>query len=108
LPIGGFVGASKLSSLYGINIDDPSLEILMRHRAILFGLLGAFIAYAAFQPQLQLLALIAGFVSVLSFFYLTFTVGGANAALQKVVVADVVALLALVVASCLYFYRIPN
>ena len=105
LPISGFAGASKLSSLYGIEIDTPNLEILLRHRAMLFGILGVFFAYAAFHAHLQPLALIAGFISVLSFFYLAYSVGEFNQAIQKVVVADVIALVALLIAAGLYLYQ---
>ena len=104
LPISGFLSVSRLASLYGIAIDDANLEILMRHRAVLFGILGMFIAYAAFQPYLQAYALMAGFASVVSFFYLSYTVGGFNSALQKVVIADVVALVALIIALGCYLY----
>lgn len=31
-PISGFFGADRLAPLYGIEITNPSLEILMRHR----------------------------------------------------------------------------
>jgi hypothetical protein len=50
----------------------------------------------------QLRALIAGFVSVLSFLYLAWSVGGYNEAIARVVAADVVALGCLVVASVAY------
>ena len=53
LPLSGVLGGARLVSLYGISIDDPNLEILMRHRAVLFGLLGAFLIYAAFKPPFQ-------------------------------------------------------
>ena len=105
LPITGFFGASKLSQLYGIDIADPNLEILMRHRAILFGILGVLFAYAAFQPKLQPLAFMIGFASVLSFFYLSYSVGGFNDAIRKVVIADIVALLALLIATTVYYYQ---
>jgi hypothetical protein len=105
LPITGFLGASKLSLLYGVDIADPNLEILMRHRAILFGILGALFAYTAFRPELQAMAFIIGFASVLSFFYLSYTVGGFNEAIRKVVIADIVALLALLLASTLYYFK---
>ena len=53
LPMTGYLGASKLSALYNITIDDPNLEILMRHRAVLFGVLGSLFIYAAFQPNVH-------------------------------------------------------
>ena len=106
MPIVGFFGVNKLSSLYSITITDPNLEILMRHRAILFGILGALFAYSAFQAKLQPFALCMGFASVLSFFYLSYTVVGFNDAIRKVVIADVIALIALVVASGLYLWKI--
>lgn len=104
LPVSGVISAQRLTALYGVSFDDPNLVILMRHRAVLFGLLGLFLVYAAFQPALQSLALIAGFVSVLSFMIIAWSVGGYNDAIQKVVMADVVALVALVVAAALYVF----
>jgi hypothetical protein len=41
LPLVGVMGAAKLTQLYGIDVQDPTLELLLRHRAILFGLLAA-------------------------------------------------------------------
>jgi hypothetical protein len=67
LPIMGVLGATKLSQLYGITVEDPNLELLLRHRAILFGVLACFLAYAALRPEIHRLALVAGFVSVVSF-----------------------------------------
>lgn len=61
LPLVGVLGAPRLTALYGISFDDANLAILMRHRAVLFGLLGAFLAFAAFRPTLQPLAFLAGF-----------------------------------------------
>ena len=52
LPLSGVLGGAQLFSLYGVPVDDPNLEILMRHRAVLFGLLGVFLVYAAFKPSL--------------------------------------------------------
>ena len=66
LPLSGVLGGARLSVLYGLSFDDPNLAILMRHRAVLFGLLGAFLLYAAFRPGYQLASFVAGFVSELS------------------------------------------
>ena len=105
LPISGFFGVVRLASLYGITITNADLEILMRHRAMLFGVLGAFFAYAAFNPAVQPIAFIVAFVSLASFFYLSFSVGDFNDSIRKVVIADVVALSCLCVAILLYFIK---
>tara|TARA_R100000306_G_scaffold42747_1_gene41370 strand:- start:13607 stop:13987 length:381 start_codon:yes stop_codon:yes gene_type:complete len=102
LPVPGVLGAERLSALYGLTLQDPNLVILMRHRAVLFGLLGLFLVYAAFRPELQPIAFLAGFVSVISFIGIAWSVGDFNAALKRVVIADVVAVFALAVAGLLY------
>ena len=103
LPLTGVLGVSHLQSLYGVTIDDPNLEILMRHRAVLFGILGAFLIYAAFRPELQLAALIAGAVSVISFLVIAGMVGGYNAGIARVVTADIVAVVCLLIGVFAYW-----
>lgn len=99
LPLPGALGADRLASLYGLSFDDPNLAILMRHRAVLFGLVGAFLVVAAFVPSLQLPAFIGGFVSVLAFFWLAWSADSYNAAIGRVVAADVVAFVSLVIGA---------
>lgn len=103
VPLTGALGVGRLNSLYGITISDPDLSILMRHRAILFGLLGAFCLYAAVKPSLQLLALSAAAVSVVSFLYLAYATGGYNEELRRVFVADVLAAAFLALGFAGYF-----
>jgi hypothetical protein len=95
LPLVGVLGAAKLTQLYGIDVQDPTLEILLRHRAVLFGLLAAFLAYAAIRPELHRLALIAGFISVASFLVLARLSSAYNPELSTVVRADWLALVLL-------------
>jgi hypothetical protein len=102
LPISGFFGSERLSALYGVDITNSNLQILMRHRAVLFGILGTLFAYAAFNPNLQVIAFIAAFVSLTSFFFLSFSVGEFNEAIRKVVIADVVASICLGLAVIVY------
>ena len=97
LSLSGVLGRARLVSLYGVPIEDPNLEILMRHRAVLFGLLGVFIIYAALKPPFQLIGLLAGLISVVSFIVLAWSVGGYNAQLTTVFRADVIALACLVI-----------
>ena len=99
LPSLGVLSAQRVQSLYGILPADPNLEILLRHRAVLFGLLGALLLYAAFNVELQPLAFGGGFISVATFLGLATGVGGYNAQLSKVVAADVAAMVLLFVGG---------
>lgn len=103
LPLPGVLSVSRLQALYGVTITDPNLEILMRHRAVLFGILGAFLIYAAFRPGLQLAALIAGAVSVISFLVIAGIVGGYNTGIARVVTADIVAVACLLIGAFAYW-----
>lgn len=99
LALAGVVGGERLAQLYGLPFDEPNLQLLMRHRAVLFGLVGAVLVAGAFVPSLRMAAFIAGFVSVVAFLLLAMPSNGLNAALQRVVGADWIALAALVVAA---------
>lgn len=99
LPASGVVSASRLSSLYGVSLDEPNLSILMRDRAVLFGLLGALLALSALPPAL---ALMAGFVTVPSFLYLAWSVGDYNPQVGRVFTPDLLALVCLVVGAAAY------
>lgn len=107
MPAIGVLGVERLNSLYAIAIDDVNLELLMRHRAILFAILGVLFAYAAFEPKLQPFAFFAAFVSIASFFHLALKLGGlaldgVNGALRRVFIVDIVAATALVIAVMAY------
>lgn len=103
LPAIGVVSASRLHALYGIELGDESLILLMRHRAVLFGLLGAFFIYAAFAPGYRSLAFIAGLVSVLSFLLIAQPWTGPGdtwpVPIRRVIQADILALICLVVGG---------
>ena len=75
LPLAGALGADQLRSLYGLASITPDLEILLRHRAILFGLVGSLLIAAAFVPGLQLAALLIGGASMASFIVIALLVG---------------------------------
>lgn len=103
LPLSGVLGAERLAVLYGLSFQEPNLLLLMRSRAVLFGLLGAFMLYAAWRPALQPLALFGGLVSVISFLLLAWSGPGYSEALRRVVIADWVALACLALAVLLHF-----
>ena len=77
----------------------PDLVILMRHRAVLFGIVGGLLIASAFHVPLRPVALGAGLVSMLSFAVIAHLVGGYNAALGRLVVIDLVASVLLVLGA---------
>jgi len=97
LPLSGVLGVRRLASLYGIEVGEPNLSVLMRHRAVLFGLLGLFVFHAAFNAELQPLAFVGAFVSICTFLCLAWLDGPVNAYLRRVVWID---LIAVVVLAC--------
>jgi len=103
VPLSGVLGNERLSILYGISFEEQNIEILMRHRAVLFGLLGLFLLYAAFKVSLQLIALIVGLISVVSFLVIAWSVGNYNAEIARVFTADLLALVCLVAGLGLHF-----
>ena len=104
LPLAGVLGSERLASLYGLDFSEPNLAILMHHRAVLFGLLGGFFLIAAFRPAWQRVAFVAGLVSVVSFLALAWSIGGYNPSVARVVTADVIALVCLVVGLTAHVY----
>jgi hypothetical protein len=90
-PVSGVFSVERLETLYGITLEDPNLIILLRHRAILFGIVGVLLAASAFRPSLRPIGVAAGLVSMLSFIAIGCLVGDYNEELRRVVLIDLVA-----------------
>ena len=102
LPAIGVLGPERLETLYRVTLTDPGLVVLMRHRAILFGLLGSYLVLAAFVPALQLSALVMALLSVVSFLGLALSSGPVSPAIARIVAVDWVALAAVAVGFVAY------
>jgi hypothetical protein len=101
-PVLGVISGARLQALYGLPLDNPDLVLMLRHRALLFGLLGAFILVAAFRPSLQPLAFGAAFISMAGFIVLGWPPGAHGAPMQKIFYADLLGLLLLAVGVSSY------
>lgn len=101
-PVIGVLSAEQLTSMYAVDIGSPKLEILMRHRAVMLGLIGGFLLLAAFRPSLQVVAAAIGLASMSLFVAVAFLVGDYGTQIHKVVMADIggsiAAAIALVIA----------
>lgn len=105
LPLAGLFSVENLQRLYGVTAADTDVLILLRHRAVLFGLLGAFILLSLFLPQLRGLAIGAGLVSAVSFILIAKTSAAYGEAIARVIAADWVAIGCLVVAAIVCWLR---
>lgn len=99
LPVIGLRSAARLERLYGLPLADHDLVLLMRHRALLFGLLGTLCLAATVRPELVPAALIGGWLSVTGFLGLAGTGRTRRAEIRRVIRADWIAVLALTLAT---------
>src|SRR5919108_6511330 len=97
LPVVGVLGVDRLESLYGFSLAGEELLLLLRHRAVLFGLLGAFIVLSAFRTQWRPAATFAGLVSMVAFAVLALPIETHNEAMQRVFWVDVGAIVLLLI-----------
>jgi len=105
-PVIGVLSADTLRNLYGVIILDNDLLILMRHRAILFGILGIFIVISAFRPILQPSAIVVGLISMMAFIGLALGTGELGEPIQKVMIADLIGSLGLIAVIFLRWMNI--
>ena len=80
----------------------------MRHRALLFGILGGFILFAAFNHQYQVAAMLMAGVSMVGFAVLVLTSEQYNAAIHKVLLVDYVGIGFLLAAGIIKFWLKPH
>ena len=97
-PVVGVFSAERISSAYGVGDLTPDLEILLRHRAVLFGIVGGLLLVSVGYRELRWPAMAGAAVSMTSFVALAMSVGGYGIALRRIVIADTVAMVLLGVA----------
>ncbi len=99
----------KISSSYGIEMPNANYELLLRHRAILFGIIGGIMIYSALTKKYYSLAVCIGFISMISFVVLLKLVNGdVNPELNKVMRVDIVGIVILLIGFVLYKFNVTN
>ncbi len=95
LPVVGVLGPRRLTALYGVEWSDADTLVLLRHRAVLFGVVAALSMLAVVRSELQWVALGLNLISIGAFVVLARDV--TNAHLKRVVRVDGVGLVVVVV-----------
>lgn len=101
IPALAAVAPASLSRLYGVPASDSALTTLLQHRAVLFGLLAAALAYAAFRPDIRWAALAAVVVSMGAFVLIAASRGEMSGSLRSIFVADLAGLAIAALAAVL-------
>ena len=107
-PLFGLLGVAKLEAAYDVSIVGPDLAVLMRHRALMFGLLGGFMLLAVFVPALQPWALALALLSAGGFVLLAWSTPGHNANLARVAWVDVAAVVFALVGLAAWWLQRGN
>jgi len=100
-PVVGVFGANQLKKMYDMDLTDSNVILLLRHRAVLFGMLGAFIIYSALTPMLMTFAYITGFASMAAFIFLALPFKDCASQIKKIVFIAAAASILLLLAWAL-------
>ena len=103
LPVIGIISAEKLSAAYAVELIGNDIVILMRHRALLFGLIGGFMLYSVWKPSYQSVAMVMAAISMLGFLFFVAAADHYNASITKITIIDLIGLAALAIAAGLKY-----
>ena len=98
VPLVGLLGPSRVETMYDVKVDGPDLAVLLVHRALLFGLLGAALVAAVFCESTRPYAIGAVLVSDVAFVAIAAANPGLNDSMKRVVRADLISIGALLIA----------
>ena len=99
-----FISPERSLSLYAIDLAEPNISIVMRHRAVLLGLLGMALIYGAFRKEHLVPVIIAALIGKVAFLYLVYSSTGANTEIGRVALFDIGAIAVLLTALGLHIF----
>jgi hypothetical protein len=91
MPIAPVFMPETLSRLYGVAPGDTTLLVLLRHRALLFVIIGALCLWATWWAPVRPAALLAAAINVVGFLGFYALYGTPAGALRVIAIADLVA-----------------
>lgn len=97
-----FFAPERTMDLYGIALSGEDISILTRHRAVLLGLLGLAMIYAAIRREIVVPVIAAALLGKAAFLYLVWLSGGNSVEIGRVAMFDCVAVVLLVIALAVH------
>ncbi|MEV0542868.1 MULTISPECIES: hypothetical protein [Nocardia] len=94
-PAVGAIAPQGMYAAYGITPAGPDLEVVLRHRAVLFAIVGVILVVAVFRPALRPIAIGANAISFGSFLALVIADGSVGPGLMRVAAVDIAGLIML-------------
>ena len=104
LPFSFLFFTQQLQKNYGIDMSDANLQLLLRHRAVFFGLIGFGLIFSAIKKSYYGWASTIGLISMMSFIVLFYEIGGINHQLRSVMLIDVFVSIALFLTAVVYHF----
>lgn len=93
---------SKISKSYGVEVSNVNYQLIIRHRAVFFGIIGGLIIFSAITKKYYEISTIAGLISMMSFIIMYFLIGNINNELSKVMIIDVIATIILLIVATIH------
>lgn len=101
LPLIGVTGAPALRRLYGLEVTEPGLVLLLRHRAVLLAMVGLALFAGLAVPEWRAPVIAFALISKLSFLGLIAVTGSTTPLISRVAKVDAVTSALLVAAGVL-------
>lgn len=99
---------SGITALYGVALDNDGALLLVRHRQIILGLLGATLICGAFWGSLRVMAITINVLSKAAFLGLSLTTSTLTPGLQRIVYFDVVSIMLLLLSTFIFLQSNGN
>ncbi len=100
-----FSPREALISTFGVALEGPVAEIVVRNWGALIAIIGGMLVYGAFRPAARSIALVAAGLSKIVFISLVLTVGRQHLANQVVLSIIVDSVMVVVFVAFLYFFH---
>lgn len=107
-PATGLIGGEAVLRLYGVAIADGNMDLLLRHRALMFALIGTPMLLAAISGQWRGAAILLALINTVGFVVLAWPGTNLTPELQRVMRIDAALILPLLIAGAIWLRSVSR